>query len=822
MMDPRSVYDGTRGQCAGLSPGDVAAGRFINEGENYACFKAMGLTDQCAYLHSSSDFAGRNCTDLCEADFANPDLTVNVYGTCELENCLGCETEFRAETRGHIKWAGRDLFTSGLIVYNQFYHPKYPCSTYEDNKIILQDPYAKANSATGIPVSTSESADRFQASYSILHHQETCLYDLSFSMKHDPTLPLAGGWNSNYQNGVDRQEFNRLCNRDSMEIAEDGKPYRERRKFLFQFGQDVKDITGIFDHMSIDFNPCGHHDDIFFGRPHYDFHMYTVSEKWRTIMNCDATPCNPHDCKFDKTFQSTESGKAFFEMETCDEPFPDYIPAAAVSAIKPGSFNKNMPLGFFSLSHTGNPHSGVHSLNVGTALTWNETQVERWSYPVMFMMSFANVITVYEPMVPVEFLQGPESHSFSSPESPPLCQTNMGLPITYNAQYNADTGFTTFQYFGISPSCACSEYGIGAGIVTSEMCDSNAAEMQEYDDVYKRFTGQDVPEKNATGPFGKFSVAEVEAAFDLESGSLILPGDDTYECLSSNNFWTNRVGIPLTFERLETVNEAGETPRNQAMITVDRISTPLYTYEQDRYLEHALLGCFYRPKTDEINGLLRNSSAGICTDDPGALTGIYLESYVAAYVNENTRLLYFGSDHIDDAQVMTQYVLVEALPDYAMKGDEIYADEYRGPSTGEFAGFADPVVQNVNALGNLGHFILTVSVPDLTQSCPDSICGSIIPGYIENPMAPDAPWPDKILENNCTWFPCHNLTGCPEMTCAEFEPGRCVIGVTTPAPATPTPEGDQSPTPAPAPSGAVALSNNAFYLFVGWLVAMAL
>lgn len=59
-------------------------------------------------------------------------------------------------------------------------------------------------------------------------------------MKHDPTLPIAEGWDPDND-----------CSRDSTETAEDGKPYRERRKFVFDFGNDVKNITGLFDHKEL-------------------------------------------------------------------------------------------------------------------------------------------------------------------------------------------------------------------------------------------------------------------------------------------------------------------------------------------------------------------------------------------------------------------------------------------------------------------------------------------------------------------------------------------------------------------------------------------
>jgi hypothetical protein len=98
-------------------------------------------------------------------------------------------------------------------------------------------------------------------------------------------------------------------------------------------------------------------------------------------------------------------------------------------------------------------------------------------------------------MAPVEFLQGSDSHSFSSPENPPLCQTLAGLPLTYNADYNAETGFTTFQILGQSPSCACLLNPV-SGLLTPEQCAINEAELARYEDTYTEFTGDTFPPKS--------------------------------------------------------------------------------------------------------------------------------------------------------------------------------------------------------------------------------------------------------------------------------------------------------------------------------------
>jgi hypothetical protein len=745
-----------------------ATGQPVREGLLYECYRAIGLTEDCSFHHATSDVAGSyTCTEPCLPVIATGQ-SPNDFETCLPNACLECEANVRGNE--YLRWAGRDLYTSGIIAYNEFYQIKAPCSVYQENPIKSQDPYAGAKLADGpIPVATSDIADRFEPSYRLVVNPETCNYDFTFSFKHDPTLPNAGGWDPSLPNGVTRDEFDAVCARGSNATADDGLPYRMRRKYFFQFGDDVKDVTGIFDHMSIDYNPCGHHDEIYFGRPHYDFHMYTVSETWRTIMDCDATVCDPGDCKYDATFQSTESGKAFFEMEQCLEPFPPYIPAEA--PVRPGSFNKNMPFGFVTLSHTANPHSGIHSLNAATAQTWNDTQVERWTEPVMFMMSFDNLITVYEPMIPVEFLQGDEDHFFRSPETPPLCPTLIGLPLTYNATYDASTGFTTIQYLGVSPECACE-----AGLKTEEECAINDAELQRYDATFEKFqTGQDEPADIDQGDFGKFTVAEVEAAFALEPGTLILPGTEEYDCLASNNFWTDYESVPLVLSRI--LPEVA-TPRNEFFAELSALGRNLFQYAKDMYYEHVVLGCFYKPVPDEINRILIENGAGACSDSPSSFAGVYVQYFSVAYIDEYTRLLFYGNDadHVNDVQFMTQFALAQVLPEFTLLEGEAFAYQISGPSAGVYEGYADSsIVQDTNFLGNHGKLNVTYYRAELDEACPEDTCGDIIPNQVPNPAAPNAPWPTKILDNQCDWFSCAGLSGCPETTCKGFTPGACAV-----------------------------------------------
>jgi hypothetical protein len=824
-MDPRTVYDGTRGGCAvNDSTRDMTAAQnetltSIRDGVTFGCYKNMGFTDECAFVHATTDLVGGigelNCTETCTEEL-QAGAAPNLLDTCELNGCLTCEKEGK-DSIGYIKWPGRDLKNSGLVMYNQFYHVKYECSYYmEENKIIKQNPYAKGNDAPADPPSKKDyggpGIERFDPSVSIQLNQDSCLYNLAFSFKHDPTLPHAGGWDESLPNGVDRDTFEEHCSRDDLKIAEDGLPYRDRRKFTYNFEDDVKEITGIFDHMNIDFNPCGHHDEIFFGRPHYDMHMYTVPEYWRDIMQCDVTSCDYQDCKYDRSNQETEVGKAFFDLDVCREPFPNYIldniPPDAAPPIKPGSFNKNMPFGFLHLPHTGNPRSGVHSINALTALQWNDTQVERWTEPVLFMMSFDKLITIYEPMVPAEFFQGSESRDYLSFESPPQCKTNIGIPITYSANYNSETGYTTFVYNGESPNCMCE-----SGKKTENECAAHDAEMAAYDATYEKFKDgakkPEAPKSSNKEMIGDFAVQDIENAFGLESGSLKIPegggngaralktkkkkakgaGGKAFEDLFANNFWTDLTGKPTVLNRFLPVTP---TERNIFMQGIAALGKPFFQNEADMYHEHVALGCFYRPKN---NTLMDEHGLRVCTDiiptqpgEAGGIAGFSLEWHIAGFIDEYTRLLYVGND-IDSVQFMTEFILVKIVDiDGLLLPEEDFAYQIEGPNHGEYAAYQSPTtIQDQDFYGNVGKVLITQVKIDLDEPCPDQYCGVFLGvdlntglpldpvDVFHNPLASQGPipWPTKILENKCDWFPCAGLVSCtaPEDgVCGSFEP----------------------------------------------------
>lgn len=153
---------------------------------------------------------------------------------------------------------------------------------------------------------------RFSASTSltVTPPSTDCDYSLTFTFEHDPSLPTP-------TSPMD-------CSPGA--IAPDGLPYLAFRWYYEKLPTYFKEATGV-DHISLDFNPCGHPPMNVFTVPHYDAHVYMVSPEDRTCMTCNMIPGAPI-C--DPGGQTTENGRAFFN--------------AAI--VQPGGKMANMPDGF--------------------------------------------------------------------------------------------------------------------------------------------------------------------------------------------------------------------------------------------------------------------------------------------------------------------------------------------------------------------------------------------------------------------------------------------------------------------------------------------
>lgn len=108
----------------------------------------------------------------------------------------------------------------------------------------------------------------------------TCDYEVTINFKHDASLPLPESAND--------------CDPSIQppSIASDGLPYFAFRWAYESVSKKIKKVTGI-DHISIDFNPCGHPPLGVFTVPHYDLHIYTVGPKYRTCMTCNTAAGTP-------------------------------------------------------------------------------------------------------------------------------------------------------------------------------------------------------------------------------------------------------------------------------------------------------------------------------------------------------------------------------------------------------------------------------------------------------------------------------------------------------------------------------------------------
>lgn len=254
---------------------------------------------------------------------------------------------------------------------------------------------------------------RYSASASItVSPQKNCDYSLAFQFKHDPSLPIATAND---------------CVPNVM--APDGVPFLGSRWHYKRLPTYVKKATGV-DHISLDFNPCGHPPADVFTVPHYDAHMYMVSPKARTCMTCDIIPgkpvCNPEE-------QTTENGRALFHAAT----------------VQPSGKIANMPDGFKSHPYNVVPLMGSHYWNGATQPDLN---IEPWEDPVWIMGSLDGAISLIEPMFPLTFVTGKVDREYNE-ELTYVSQTDKRLPFRYTVSYNATTEFATITIVGKSALC---------------------------------------------------------------------------------------------------------------------------------------------------------------------------------------------------------------------------------------------------------------------------------------------------------------------------------------------------------------------------------
>jgi len=188
------------------------------------------------------------------------------------------------------------------------------------------------------------SLDRFNFSAEMAIDGTDCTYSTQFTFTHDESMPVPDDPAAQCDPSIQPPA-----------LAADGLPYYAFRWSYQEIPKKMQEAIGV-NHISFDFNPCGHPPFDVFTKPHYDAHMYLVDTDTRLCMTCDLVP-NAPVC--DPAGQTTVNGKKFFNVDTN---IIEDSPA-------------NMPPGYEVPPSDMVPLMGGHAMNVGalpTAATWTE------------------------------------------------------------------------------------------------------------------------------------------------------------------------------------------------------------------------------------------------------------------------------------------------------------------------------------------------------------------------------------------------------------------------------------------------------------------
>jgi hypothetical protein len=238
----------------------------------------------------------------------------------------------------------------------------------------------------------------------------TCGYTLVIGFQHDATLPLPGGPDD--------------CNPANVTLAPDGAPYLADRFHYHLLSDDIQAATP-FDHLSLDWQACGHPPADVFTTPHYDVHLYTSSLATRLERTCDLLPGAPI-CEFRGQMpQVTPEGMAFFA------PFPTDAVGHTVAI------------------DAAVPYMGTHSWNMET----QPANTSVWTEPVFVTGGYGDALVFWEPMVPAVFLTGATDH-FYEESITFINNTDASLPEHYTFTYNATSQYAILTITeGMAASC---------------------------------------------------------------------------------------------------------------------------------------------------------------------------------------------------------------------------------------------------------------------------------------------------------------------------------------------------------------------------------
>ena len=194
----------------------------------------------------------------------------------------------------------------------------------------------------------------------------------------------------------------------------------------FKLGKSFEDATG-FNHIGIDWSPCGHPPLDKFGRPHYNLHIFRVTPEDRQDVCCVMD--GPFVCAplADQTYSN---GKKFYVWGTDTD----------------GNL-ANVPATFSGTTDTAVPGEASHAWDLGGA-----QDVADWDKPILIEGLYDGSVQFWEPMFPYEFVSG-DAVQFYEEDVSYVSQTIDELPSYWSMRYDPVSKFTTLTMKGIAKNC---------------------------------------------------------------------------------------------------------------------------------------------------------------------------------------------------------------------------------------------------------------------------------------------------------------------------------------------------------------------------------
>mmetsp|Transcript_32246 Transcript_32246/g.55023 ORF Transcript_32246/g.55023 Transcript_32246/m.55023 type:complete len:349 (-) Transcript_32246:132-1178(-) len=199
---------------------------------------------------------------------------------------------------------------------------------------------------------------------------------------------------------------------------------------VYSLSEKFEEVTG-FNHVGVDWSPCGHPPLEWFGKPHWNLHIFRVTPEERLNARCPGGMLNPFICDFPPFEQPTPEGRAFFVWGK------DTNDAVA-----------NVPDTFMAATDTAVPGEAVHSWNHNLSVP-----VAEWFEPQLIMGLYDGGIRFWEPMFPYEFVSGNAPNSYVRTDIEYVSQTIQELPSEYSLSYDPSDGFTTLMMKGHAKGC---------------------------------------------------------------------------------------------------------------------------------------------------------------------------------------------------------------------------------------------------------------------------------------------------------------------------------------------------------------------------------